>query len=118
VKLKLDENLPAALEAFLSRAGHDVDTIEREGLSGAIDPDVVRAATAEDRVLFTFDRGLGNVLEYPPGSHGGIVVFRAKDQRWGTLEPLVGRLLDECHPASLAGAITIVQEGRLRQRRP
>jgi predicted nuclease of predicted toxin-antitoxin system len=45
VKFKLDENLPASAAAILADAGHDVDTVPAEGLTGARDPDVVSAAT-------------------------------------------------------------------------
>jgi predicted nuclease of predicted toxin-antitoxin system len=76
MKFKLDENLPASSVRVLVKAGHDVDTVADEGLTGAIDPDVVAAATAEDRVLITLDRGLGDIRAYPPGSHAGIVVLR------------------------------------------
>ena len=51
MKFKLDENLPASSAAVLARAGHDVDTVTAEGLTGAPDRDVVVAATAEGRIL-------------------------------------------------------------------
>jgi hypothetical protein len=47
VKFKLDENLPASSAAILAGAGHDVDTVGQEGLSGAPDPEVVAAAADE-----------------------------------------------------------------------
>jgi predicted nuclease of predicted toxin-antitoxin system len=50
VKFKLDENLPASSAAILAGAGHDVDTVGQEGLSGATDPEVVAAATVAGRV--------------------------------------------------------------------
>jgi hypothetical protein len=45
VRFKLGENLPASAAAVLASAGHDVDTVAGEGLTGARDPDVVSAAT-------------------------------------------------------------------------
>jgi len=39
VRFKLDENLPASSAATLTDAGHDVDTVAEEHLSGAPDPD-------------------------------------------------------------------------------
>jgi len=35
VKFKLDENLPVSSAAIPARAGHDVDIVGEEGLSGA-----------------------------------------------------------------------------------
>ena len=50
MKFKLDENLPASSAAVLARAGHDVDTVTAEGLTGEPDRDVVvAAATAQFR---------------------------------------------------------------------
>jgi predicted nuclease of predicted toxin-antitoxin system len=69
VKFKLHENLPASSAAVLARAGHDVDTVTAEGLTGAPDRDVVVAATAEGRILISLDVGMGDIRAYPPGSH-------------------------------------------------
>jgi predicted nuclease of predicted toxin-antitoxin system len=74
VKFKLDENLPVSSAAILGGAGHDVDTVGQEGLSGALDLDVVVAATAAGRVLVSLDVGLADIRAYPPGSHAGIVL--------------------------------------------
>jgi hypothetical protein len=64
----------------LTRAGHEIDTVVEEGLTGSPDPDVVRAATAAGRLLITLDRGIGDVRTYPPGAHAGILVLRPADQ--------------------------------------
>jgi predicted nuclease of predicted toxin-antitoxin system len=79
MRVKLDENLPVSSAAILASAGHDVDTVGQEGLSGAPDSDVVAAASAAERVLVSLDVGLADILAYPPGSHAGIVVLRLTD---------------------------------------
>jgi hypothetical protein len=70
VRFKLDENLPVSSAAILTGAGHDVDTVTDEGLIGALDRDVVAAATAAGRILVSLDRGLGDIRAYPPGHAG------------------------------------------------
>ncbi|MDQ3913974.1 MAG: DUF5615 family PIN-like protein [Actinomycetota bacterium] len=60
MKLKLDENPPAATAAMLRDAGHDVSTVIEEHLPGAPDAVVARAAVSEQRVLFTLDRGMAD----------------------------------------------------------
>jgi predicted nuclease of predicted toxin-antitoxin system len=75
VKFKLDENLPVSSAAILASAGHDVDTVSQERLSGAPDPEVVAAATAAQRVLISLDVGLADIHAYPPGSHAGISCY-------------------------------------------
>ena len=82
MKVKLDENMPADLAAYLRQAGHDVADVIEEQLGGADDPPVLAAASAEERILLSFDLDFADIRQYPPGTHAGIVVFRLRDQRW------------------------------------
>ena len=93
MKFKLDENMPADLAGWLRAEGHDVADVVEEGLAGEDDRPVAKVATAEGRILLTFDLDFADIRHYPPGSHAGIVVFRLQDQRWKTLQPPVKRLL-------------------------
>jgi predicted nuclease of predicted toxin-antitoxin system len=54
VRVKLDENLPAGALAVAVVLGHDADNVSSENLTGATDPDVLAAATADDRFLITW----------------------------------------------------------------
>jgi predicted nuclease of predicted toxin-antitoxin system len=117
VKFKLDENLPRDLAARLRDEGHDVTDVVAEGLGGDADPSVLQAATDEGRVLLTFDLDFADVRRYPPGTHGGIVVFRLQDQRWASLQGPVNLLLDEQNLDTLAGGLAIVDETRIRRSR-
>jgi predicted nuclease of predicted toxin-antitoxin system len=58
MRLKLDENLPAALVEKLSGLGHDVDTVLAEDLRGHPDRDIWEAAQREQRFLVTQDLDL------------------------------------------------------------
>lgn len=116
MKFKLDENLPVSSAAILARAGHDVDTVGQEGLSGAPDPGVVAAATAAERVLISLDVGLADIRAYPPGRHAGIVVLRLTDQSAATVSKAVSDLADFADANSLIGAVAILQRGLLRIR--
>lgn len=118
MKIKLDENLPTSAVAVLVAAGHEVDTVEDEGLQGASDPVVVAAATAEGRLLITLDRGLGDVRAYPPGSHAGVVVLRLTDQSAASLRQAVEELLANHNLDALHGCVAVLQQGLLRIRHP
>ena len=76
MKFKIDENLPGELVADLRELGHDADTVFDEALAGAIDPVVIKAALAEERILLTLDKGIANLHEYPLARHAGVVLFR------------------------------------------
>ena len=112
MKIKLDENLPRALEDLLVAGGHDVTTVPQEALGGSNDPRVLNAATGEDRLLMTFDLDFADIRQYPVGSHAGVVVFRLHDQRWSVLEQPVRRLLTSGTLQMLGRGLAIVDEVR------
>jgi predicted nuclease of predicted toxin-antitoxin system len=118
MKFKLDENMPADLTILSQEEGHDATDVVGEGLAGARDPPVLKAATNEGRVLLTFDLDFADVRQYPPRSHAGIVVFRLHDQRWATLKGPVARLLAGRNLEKLEKGLAIVDETRVRYRRP
>ena len=118
MNFKLDENMPADLATVLRDQGHDAADVAGEALAGAKDPRVLKAATAEGRVWMTFDLDFADIRQYPPGSHAGIVVFRLRDQRWATLQGPVGRLLAGGNLENLAKGLAIVDETRIRYKRP
>jgi hypothetical protein len=76
MKIKLDENLSHRLREVLIRLKHDVDTVIDEALGGVDDIEILKAAIAENRILFTLDTDFLNLKTYPPAGHKGIVVFR------------------------------------------
>lgn len=80
VRLKLDENLPAELADDLAALGHDVDTVQGEGLTGAADTRVAVASCRSNRVLLTLDKGLGDIRRFPPRRYPGIVLFRLEKE--------------------------------------
>ncbi len=80
MKIKLDQNLSQSLRDDLAALQHDVDTVVDQGLSGATDPEVLKAATLHDRILFTLDTDFLDLKAYPPAHHCGVVVFRPSRQ--------------------------------------
>lgn len=117
MKVKLDEHLPRGLADRLAAHGVDADTVADEGLTGASDAAILAAAGAEGRMVFTLDRGFGDVRAYPPGTHPGIVILRLDDQSAGAAYDAVDALVTGHDLAGLAGAITVVHRGLLRIRR-
>jgi predicted nuclease of predicted toxin-antitoxin system len=114
MKVKLDENMPTAMAELLRGAGHDSATVAEEGLSGTDDKQILRTATAEDRIVITFDVGFGNIRAFPPGSHAGVVVFRLHDQRWAVLEEPARRMLNSGTLDRLRRGLAIINESRVR----
>ncbi|WP_131768698.1 DUF5615 family PIN-like protein [Candidatus Protofrankia californiensis] len=117
MRVKLDEGLPVSLAERLAKHGIDADTVFAEGLAGRSDPEILAAAVEEKRMVFTLDRGFGNIRTYPPGSHSGIVVFRLDDQSARAVIAAVEDLVIHHELADLAGAVTVAHRGLLRIRR-
>lgn len=117
MRIKLDENMPHALAEVLRAKGHDTSTVPEEDLIGAGDPAVLREAASESRVLMTFDTDFANIRTYPPGTHGGIVVFRLHDQRWAGLRKPAQRIIESGLLQQLRKGLAIVDETRVRIRR-
>ena len=116
VKVKLNENLPAALGALLRSANYDVCTVAEQRLSGAADTSILEAATTEERLVMTFDTDFADIRHYLVGSHAGVVVFRLDDQRWDVLKEPVQRLIASGVLEQLHGGLAIVDAGRVRLR--
>jgi predicted nuclease of predicted toxin-antitoxin system len=115
--MKIDENLPESAVTVVKAAGHDVDTVRDEGLIGAADPEVMRAAIAGRRMVFMLDRGFGD-LARTVGAHAGVVVFRLPKQDAASATDVVGRFVRHINLDELGGCTVTVQPDRVRIRRP
>jgi predicted nuclease of predicted toxin-antitoxin system len=116
MRIKLDENLPVELGDDLRALGHDVDAVVTERLTGRPDSVIVTAARTADRVLFTLDKGVGDVRRFPPAEAAGIVLFRCKTRGRGAARALVRRSMHRL-PEELAGRLVVVSESSVRTRR-
>jgi predicted nuclease of predicted toxin-antitoxin system len=119
VKCKLDENLGCSALEVLTLAGHDVDTVLQEGLSGTDDDHLFLVCQTEQRALITLDRDFGQTLRFPPGQSAGIAILELPPR----LHPqsIVARLkellvLIAMRPIS--GELWIVEPGRIRIHNP
>lgn len=117
MKAKLDENVTYLAAAVLTAAGHDVHTVQMEGLAGHPDPEVWSACLAEHRLLITFDVGFGDLRVYPPSGHVGIVVLRLADQQPEATLDVLQRFMAQHPLEDLSGQLVILTETRARLRR-
>jgi predicted nuclease of predicted toxin-antitoxin system len=116
VRVKLDENVPAAAVPVFAGRGHDVHTIPDEGMVGHPDDAVWGACVTEQRMLVTFDLGFGDIRAYPP-SHPGVILLRLPDQRPAMVADVLGRFLADHDLDALAGHLVIVTDTVVRWRR-
>lgn len=66
MKLKLDENLGHVASDLFRQAGHEMETVRSEGLSGSSDEEVTAACQRDPRGLVTLDLDFSNPLVFRP----------------------------------------------------
>ena len=116
MKFKLDESHPVELVTDVRVFGHDADTVDEEGLAGAADPTVVAAALAAGRILFTLDKGIGNLQRYPVHRHAGVVLFRPDTSGRGAVIAFMRERLQKVPEMDLANRLTVAGASRMRFR--
>lgn len=113
---KVDENLPFEVSEELRQAGHDVVSVQDQGLTGVADPDLAAVCRRAGRALVTLDLDFANVLTYPPDPSPGIVVFRGHRQDLPYVLGLLRRILPLLATETLQNHLWIVEEMRVRIR--
>ena len=111
----VDEDLPRSIGRAVSTLGHKALDVRDCGLRGASDAEVLRFAVSNSAVVLTGDRGFGNLLRYPLGTHCGIVVLHLPNEIG---PPEMSRILVEAlvrlTPEDLAGNLTIIDANKTR----
>lgn len=74
MKALIDEDLPKSLKDLLLKLGFEVIDLRDTNLRGTSDEKVFNYAQKISAILFTGDLDFSNILKFPPGSHGGIVI--------------------------------------------
>ena len=114
MRIKLDQNISQFLRDDLKAFNHDVDTVVDEGLSGADDTAVLKAATSNARILFTLDTDFLDLKMYPPKSHRGVVVFRPPRQGALAVAKFIRAFVRSTELEKYMGQTTVVERTRAR----
>ena len=61
---------------LMKKLGFDVQSIQQLGMTGAEDDKVFEKAQELKVVLITNDKGFGDIRQYPPSSHSGMIVLK------------------------------------------
>lgn len=117
ISVKLDENLGLSAVALLRQAGYTAERVHDEGLSGAPDSVIWQRVCQEGRFFITLDLDFSDVRRFPPGTHPGILLLRAKDHGRAAVLPVLERVVREHPLQTLVGCLTVASERRTRIRR-
>lgn len=119
MRFKLDENFGPRTQHLFRTAGHDVQTVHEELLSGIPDEQLYLVCQEEQRCLVSLDLDFANVLRFPPNNTGDIVVIRMPhNPSLDQLERLVQYFLNALDQLSLDRKLWIVELGRIRIHQP
>jgi predicted nuclease of predicted toxin-antitoxin system len=114
IRFKLDENIPVDAGEVLRDSGHDVETVLEEHLGGKPDPDVLKAASDENRTFVTLDLDFADIRAYPPSSYPGIWVLRPRAQDIDNVLALLRGALAVLESEEAENRLWIVEPGRVR----
>ncbi len=117
MKVKIDESLSKYVAEVCSAAGHDAHTVFDEDLEGQPDPLILEAAGREGRILFTLDKGFGDIRSFPPGDHAGVILFRPPREDAYAIMEFVRVFLDLHSLEQYEGCTVVVESNRVRVRR-
>lgn len=116
MRFKIDENLPVEVAELLRRHQHDAATVIEQRLAGQPDAHIAGTCQAEQRALVTLDLDFADLRRYPPADHAGLIVLRPATQSIPAVLALIQRLVPLLDQEPVAGALWIVDEGRVRIR--
>lgn len=102
---------------FLEKQGHHAIHLQQEGLNRLKDPQILKKALEEGRILLTHDLDFGDILA-ASGSHlPSVVIFRLRNMRPEKVNLFLLMIITN-HPSDLEeGSIITVTEGRIRIRK-
>jgi len=118
MKIKLDENLPIALVTALKDLGHDIDTVQSEGLAGADDDRIWRATQTAERFLITQDLDFSDTRQFAPGTHAGIMLVRLHEPSRRALISKVQTVFATEDTAEWNGCFIVATDHKVRIRKP
>ena len=113
----LDENISPKTVQFLKELGHAAIHVREVNLRGASDDTVFEYAKQHGFVLITIDRDFGNILDYPPGTHSGIIRLKFRYMPSKIVLSALKNFLEEVTPEDIYGNLTILEENRYRLRK-
>lgn len=97
--------------------GYNVVDAREVSLGGAKDPLIFEYAQKEGRIIVTRDKGFGNLLQYPLGSHEGIIVLRLPSTYTAVqINRVLEAFMRDVAAPQLERKLAIVEPGRYRLR--
>ena len=114
MKLLADASLEAPVVGALRAAGHDVVYVPDIDPRMA-DPDVLRTAEAQGRVLLTYDKDFGELFFRDRAAAPGVLFMRFGGEKGRQKAPVIVRIIESLGDR-LVGRFTVASRGATRSR--
>ncbi|MBN2498183.1 MAG: DUF5615 family PIN-like protein [Deltaproteobacteria bacterium] len=118
MKVKLDENVPAACAETVRAMGHDVLTVEDQAMAGWSDDEIWPVVQRENRLFVTQDRGFGDLRRYPVGSHHGVLLLRPRKMHPADITSFLEHAVSTVSLEEISGCLAVADPHGVRIRRP
>lgn len=106
---------PKTIE-FLRQQGHDAVHLHQEGLDTLPDPEILRKARQEGRILLTHDLDFGELLAASGARLPSVIIFRLKNMRPEQVNRALRVILADYAETLRAGCILSITEKQIRVR--
>jgi predicted nuclease of predicted toxin-antitoxin system len=118
LKFLIDENMPRSTTEALKKIGYESMDVRDCKLSGKSDEEVFNFARKEKAVIVTADRGFGNILRFPLGSHNGIIIANFPNEMSTTLmNSHLVRQIQSLSEEQISGSLVIIDSNKVRTRK-
>jgi predicted nuclease of predicted toxin-antitoxin system len=105
------------LAISLTEAGHDAVHVTTLGMSRATDTEILEVAEQDNRVIISADTDFGTLLAMSGATRPSVLLIRlTSPRRVESLAALVHVNLPEVADALDAGAVVVLEDGRVRVR--
>lgn len=118
MRFKVDQNLHDEIAELFRARGHDAATVYEQGLDGKSDLVIAEVCKDEQRAVVTLDLDFADELVFPPAEYHGLIVLRLEVQSRPRALKAVSQVFDLLDKEPLDGCLWIVEEFRIRVRRP
>jgi predicted nuclease of predicted toxin-antitoxin system len=118
LRFVVDEDMPRSTARMLRAQGYIAEDIRDHNLRSADDDTIFQFAQSYQAILVTGDKGFGNILRFPLGSHYGIFLTRFPNEM--STEHINQEIFSAIHELSeleFKGNLVVLEPGRMRIRR-
>ena len=101
----------------LRERGHDAVHLREQGLQRLADPEILRKAASEGRIILTFDLDFADLMALGIETAPSVVIFRLHDEAPASVNPRLLEILERRKSELEDGALIVVEDSRYRMRR-